>query len=159
MVGVDDGDDVMIPVEENQLLLPEHDEDSIAELEGLAVDVEPHPESDPAFEHRPDVAYGAVPSFVGNLLKDLGCGVHSSRNCENGEARRPDSHGVSEGILGTRFHPRLDSEDDHEIDDGEDNRDPPVIDEPVILLFGVERVFGSLQIIREDHGFFLHRTQ
>ena len=84
--------DVMIPVEEYQLLFPQHDEGRVEELHDLGEDEEVGPEAGhPVLRDEGGAADGLVEAAPGQHLEELSPGPQSPRNTEDGQTAAPHS--------------------------------------------------------------------
>ena len=87
---VDEDRDVVIPVEEYQLLFPQHDEDGVAELRNLREDEHPGPEAaDPVLLDEAGDAEGVVEPVGVEGVHELGQSPGGAHDAEHGQEHAP----------------------------------------------------------------------
>ena len=87
---VDEDRDVVVPVEEYQLLLPQHDEDGVPQLGDLGEDEHPGPEAaDPVLLYEAGDAEGVVEAVRVESVHELREGPGGPHDAEHGEKHAP----------------------------------------------------------------------
>ena len=94
---VDEDRDVVVPVEEYQLLFPQHDEDGVSQLRNLRQDEHPGPEAaDPVLLYEAGDAEGVVEAVGVERVHELGQGPGSAHDAEHGQEHAPPRQGAAQ---------------------------------------------------------------
>ena len=94
---VDEDRDVVVPVEEYQLLLPQHDEDRVPQLGDLGEDEHPGPEAaDPVLLYEAGDAEGVVEAVSVESVHELRQCPGRPHDAEHGEEHAPARQGTSQ---------------------------------------------------------------
>ena len=145
---VDEHRGVMIPVEKDELLFAQHDEQRVDELGHFAQHEQPRP----AAEHAVCVlivAYGMLDTLVDESVHELGPDAHGAEQAEAGEHEVPRDQRLAQVEALARLHVVLTGEYGDDVDDGVDDAQIPVVPHPVLLHLDV-LVVEELPLVEEQ---------
>ena len=141
---------VMIPVEEDELLLAEDDEVSVHELGALGKAEKEGPEAITAFTHYfvADATFPAVGNQVLHMLHPLG---HETTYAEQGQEQTPAKQRHAEFVPFPVLHPVLQPEYGHHVDGRDVEGVVPIVSHKIHRFLTVE---SALYAIDQIHFFF-----
>ena len=145
---------VMIPVEEDELLLAEDDEVSVHELGALGKAEKEGPEAITAFTHYfvADAPFPAVGNQVLHMLHPLG---HETTYAEQGQEQTPAKQRHAEFVPFPVLHPVLQPEYGHHVDGRDVEGVVPIVSHKIHRFLTVE---SALYAIDQIHFFFFNFT-
>ena len=159
---------VMVPVEEDERLLPQHDEHGVEELEELAQHEPVAPGARYAVQVA-RVAYGGDNALGRQRVHELGHEADGADQAKHGQEDVPEDEWHAEVEGGPRLHVRLTHVHGSDVEERDGQADEPVVvdalHQAVDMTFGLEgrlqceyvRV-GQLGLVRHELGKVADRT-